>query len=897
MYKSLLIRGVVPILLVIALFMAAAFLIIIPSFERSIMEQKREMIRELTNSAWNILAKFENDERAGLLTREKAQAAVIEQIRNLHYGAEMKDYFWINDMSPKMVIHPYRADLNGSDLSEFRDPNGKKLFVEMAAVVKKDGAGYVDYMWQHKDDDTRIVPKISFVKGFAPWGWIIGTGVYLYDVLDEISSIKRGLMKVSIFIISVSAFILLYLLSGQYRAEYARVKAAAALRESEEKYRTLVESAGEGIIMSVPGGALFANQNMLQKLGYTLEEFAGLSLADVVIASVGELKDGGPYYQKHLKGEPAPKRYEASLKTKDGAALPVMLSFSRIEFQGREGLIAVAADIVRTSRSELVREKLISELQTAFLNFNMPAADICDKNPLIFYLNDKCGDIIAAMRENGLESAVVLSEAARAIDAGQGRSGGDSLRRSAATAKDNLLNVSSIAGVICGADLFDPGFSALAVANRPVSEYAGLKTPDYIDSNTVFFEAFLQLESGGFRPLALAAESGNFIGIIEKNHLLAAHNYSPVKFLSEISRASSPEEVINLSKRLAELAAIFVANGIKALHVNHFITRAADEVIGRMIGFAIEKLGPPPAEFAFMVMGSEGRFEQTLKTDQDNAIIFEDSPDPGGAGEEGVKKYFDEMGGMVCGWLVDAGYSNCAGGVMAKNSRWCQPVSVWKKYFADWIEKSEAEDLLKTKIFFDFRAAWGKKELAVKLRESLWSRLSSNSRFFFLLARDVLRYEPPVGLFGNFVSTAGPNYESDRGGASGAETKKNSAMDAEAGIDIKAVMTFIVDFARIYSLNSAVAETNSISRLAALCEKGVLKNSSYEEMAQAYSYLMHLRLENQVKKYRETGCADNNIDPYSLTSIDQKMLKEVFSQIKYFQVRLSYDFTGMSERI
>jgi PAS domain S-box-containing protein len=891
MYKSLFIRGVMPILLVIALFMASAFLIIIPSFERSIMEQKREMIRELTNSAWNILAKFENDERAGLITRQNAQAAVIEQIRNLHYGAEMKDYFWINDMGPKMVIHPYRTDLNGTDLSGFSDPNGKKLFVEMASVVKKNGEGYVDYMWQHKDDETRIVPKISFVKGFAPWGWIIGTGVYLYDVMNEISSIKRGLVKVSLLIIAGSGLILLYLLSGQYRAEYASVKAAAALCESEEKYRTLVESAGEGIIMAVPGGSLFANQNMLQKLGYTLEDFSALSLDDIIITGGDELKDGGPYYKKHLAGLPAPKRYETALRTKDGASAPVMLSFSRIELQGREGLIAVASDVARTSRSELVREKLVSELQIAFLNLNMPAADICDKNPLKFYLSDKCGDIIAAMRESGRDSALILNEAGRqSAKVSGGPDGADNI---SAGAGQNSLIIPHIAGIISGADLFEPGFAALAAANRPVSEFGALKKPECIDSNTVFFEAFMQLESGGFRPLVVVSEGGGFTGVIEKNHLMTAHNYSPVKFLREISRASSPEEVITLSRRLAELAAIFVANGVKALHVNHFITRAADAVISRMIGFAIEKLGPPPAKFAFLVMGSEGRFEQTLKTDQDNAIVFEDSPAAGGADAAAVKNYFDEMGGMVCGWLAESGYSSCAGGVMAKNGRWCQPLSVWKNYFAGWIEKSEAEDLLKTKIFFDFRAAWGKKELADELRESLWGRLSANSRFFFLLARDVLRYEPPVGLFGNFVSTAGQNYE----GAAAAGSKNSSGAVGAAGIDIKAVMTFIVDFARIYSLNSSVADTNSISRLAALCEKGVLKNSSYEEMSQAYSYLMHLRLENQVKKYRETGFADNNIDPYSLTSIDQKMLKEVFSQIKYFQVRLSYDFTGMSARI
>ena len=128
------------------------------------------MIRELTNSAWNILAKLENDEQRGLLTREQAQKQAIDQIRNLHYGQEMKDYFWINDMHPRMVIHPYRTDLNGKDLSDYQDPNGKRVFVEFVNVVKKEGSGYVNYMWQWKDDKARIVPKISYVKGFRALG-------------------------------------------------------------------------------------------------------------------------------------------------------------------------------------------------------------------------------------------------------------------------------------------------------------------------------------------------------------------------------------------------------------------------------------------------------------------------------------------------------------------------------------------------------------------------------------------------------------------------------------------------------------------------------------------------------------------------------------------------------
>jgi len=139
------------------------------------MDQKRLMIRELTESAWNVLSRFEAEERAGTMTRAEAQNAAIAQTRNLHYGQESKDYFWIIDMHPRMVVHPYRPDLEGSDLSGFEDPAGKHLFVEMVDVVREGGSGYVDYMWQWKDDSARIVPKLSYVKGFEPWGWILWT--------------------------------------------------------------------------------------------------------------------------------------------------------------------------------------------------------------------------------------------------------------------------------------------------------------------------------------------------------------------------------------------------------------------------------------------------------------------------------------------------------------------------------------------------------------------------------------------------------------------------------------------------------------------------------------------------------------------------------------------------
>jgi signal transduction histidine kinase len=125
---SFFVRFILPTVITIALFLTAFFSIIIPTIEKNSLDRKREMIRELTTSAWNIFAKLDNDSREGLITKEQAQRQAVDQIRNLHYGREMKDYFWINDMHPRMVIHPYRSDLNGKDLTDYTDPHGKRIF-------------------------------------------------------------------------------------------------------------------------------------------------------------------------------------------------------------------------------------------------------------------------------------------------------------------------------------------------------------------------------------------------------------------------------------------------------------------------------------------------------------------------------------------------------------------------------------------------------------------------------------------------------------------------------------------------------------------------------------------------------------------------------------------------
>ncbi|MEI8064601.1 MAG: cache domain-containing protein, partial [Verrucomicrobiota bacterium] len=187
-WRHFLVNIASPVLLTFALCLGLIFAVVIPTMRRNIIERKKEMIRELTQTAWSELAGLHEQEKAGTLSRIAAQQTASARIQRLRYGDDGKDYFWITDMQPRMVMHPYRPELNGQDLAGYADPAGKKLFVESVALVGAEGDGYVDYLWQWKDDERRVVPKLSYVKGFAPWGWIIGTGIYLEDVRIEVAN-------------------------------------------------------------------------------------------------------------------------------------------------------------------------------------------------------------------------------------------------------------------------------------------------------------------------------------------------------------------------------------------------------------------------------------------------------------------------------------------------------------------------------------------------------------------------------------------------------------------------------------------------------------------------------------------------------------------------------------
>jgi methyl-accepting chemotaxis protein len=159
--------------------MVALAPIALSTMRAQMVADRQAKIQQMVDVGYGILAHYQKLESEGKLTREQAQAAAMTQIKSLRY--DKVEYFWLNDMTPRSVMHPIKPELDGKDLSDLKDPTGNRLFVGFVDVVKSQGAGFYSYLWP-KPGFEQPVPKISFVKGFAPWGWIIGTGIYLDDV-------------------------------------------------------------------------------------------------------------------------------------------------------------------------------------------------------------------------------------------------------------------------------------------------------------------------------------------------------------------------------------------------------------------------------------------------------------------------------------------------------------------------------------------------------------------------------------------------------------------------------------------------------------------------------------------------------------------------------------------
>lgn len=393
-----------------------------------------------------------------------------------------------------------------------------------------------------------------------------------------------------------------------------------------------------------------------------------------------------------------------------------------------------------------------------------------------------------------------------------------------------------------------------------------------ISSQALVFETMIEMMQQNIKHLAVRDTDDKVVGIITNRDLLKAQGQSPFFIVREIARARFINQLVRVHRQIPRLVQSMINAGAKAPNIARFLTTVSDAILKKIIGFALDEMGPPPARFVFMILGSEGRREQTLKTDQDNAIIFEDLPVKDA---RAATTYFLKFGEKVCGWLDEVGYALCKGGIMAKNPKWCQPLKVWQDYFTKWIHTAEPEALLQSSIFFDFRGAYGDDGMIDQLRSHLFDSLVGWPGFFRHLTENALYFTPPIGFFRNFlVESKGEHRDS---------------------FDIKAAMQPVVDYARIYALSHRIDETNTIERLNELLRRKKISTQEYNELETVYSYMMQQRFVRQIKALLEEQTEpDNYINPKKLSRIEQTTLKEIFKRIEKFQAKLSFDFTGMT---
>ncbi|GAB7022173.1 EAL domain-containing protein [Salidesulfovibrio brasiliensis] len=240
---------VLPALVAVALLSTSIWVYLLPNMKEAVIQRRKETIRELTQTVITQLGYFEDQVRTGRLTMPQAKRQAAALIRDLRYGSNGKSYFWINTLDAVVIAHPYRLDHEGRNLSNYTDPDGKKIFLEFIRVARN-GGGFVSYTWQWNDQQDRAGPKTSYVDIFKPWGWVVGTGVYQADIDEEFTVIRNRASAFMIFVIGITAGLAVYVVMRIRRAERGvnkairqRERLIAALKQGEERYRTIADFA------------------------------------------------------------------------------------------------------------------------------------------------------------------------------------------------------------------------------------------------------------------------------------------------------------------------------------------------------------------------------------------------------------------------------------------------------------------------------------------------------------------------------------------------------------------------------------------------------------------------------------------------------------------------------
>ncbi|WP_428024808.1 putative nucleotidyltransferase substrate binding domain-containing protein [Arcobacter sp.] len=388
----------------------------------------------------------------------------------------------------------------------------------------------------------------------------------------------------------------------------------------------------------------------------------------------------------------------------------------------------------------------------------------------------------------------------------------------------------------------------------------GLK---YVNENDFLFNAQLLMTKHGLKRMVVKSDEDKIVGIIDQISLssfFATHTFS---VSNEIDKAETIEELKIACMSLIKIIKSLNAKGVKV----DFISKLINQLNRKIMDKLFKKLAPESLhnKSCLVVMGSEGRGEQILKTDQDNAFIIDDDCD---ISDEELEKFTQKYTET----LVDFGFPRCEGNIMVSNPYWCRRFSDFKKQVYEWITQPSGDNYMNLAIFYDAVCVTGKRELIDELKQYIFKIGSTSQSFYMHFAKIIMEFNVPLGFFDGFV------FDSKD------KEHKNE-------IDIKKGGIFIlVQSIRTLCLEHKIMRTNTLKRIEELKELGEFDNEFASELKEAFNFLSTIKLKSNLEKLDAGKKIDNYINPENLNTMEKDLLKESFKIVTKLKKKLEHHY-------
>ncbi|OCP91624.1 DUF294 nucleotidyltransferase-like domain-containing protein [Vibrio parahaemolyticus] len=391
-----------------------------------------------------------------------------------------------------------------------------------------------------------------------------------------------------------------------------------------------------------------------------------------------------------------------------------------------------------------------------------------------------------------------------------------------------------------------------------------------LDYNAYVFEAMLTMLRYNVHHLPILKDKKP-IGIIGMTDIVRYESQNSLLLVSSIFQQTSVEDLKQVSLQVKDCFVRMVNEDANA----HMIGRAMS-VIGssfkqRLAELAEQELGPAPIPYCLVAMGSMARDEQLIVTDQDNALILDDSYDPDKHGE-----YFAQLAKFVCDGLAACGYTYCTGDIMATNPEWRKTKSQWEECFGDWIDHPTPERLLNSNIFFDLLGIHGRVKWAEQLSSFIVRRAKKNNRFLACMAYNAIRRTPPLGFFKDFVM------EKDGRHRNSINLKRRGTAP-------------LADLIRVHALAIGSRSQNSFDRLDDINDAGILPKGRGMDLRDAMELIYMVRIRHQALDIENGDEPDNNIEPENMSDFERRNLKAAFQILSNAQNFIKFRYQRSSK--